>query len=64
MAESKRPDSEATGLNRLLDERFHKAAHERDEINTWLDGRGVIPMAVLAAVLVAVGIYSALGGHF
>ena len=56
--------SEVSGLNRLLDERFHKAARERDEINNWIDGRGVIPMAVVAAALVLAAIYAAFGGHF
>ncbi|MHB8318110.1 MAG: hypothetical protein ACYDEP_02595 [Acidimicrobiales bacterium] len=57
-------NKEVSGLNRLLDERFHKAAHERDEINDWLNGRGVIPMAVVAAALIIVAIYSVFGGHF
>jgi uncharacterized membrane protein YvbJ len=59
-----RSNNEVSGLNRLLDERFHKAAHERDEINSWLEGRGVIPIAVVAVALVLVAIYSAFGGHF
>ena len=59
-----RSSGEVSGLNRLLDERFHKAARERDEINNWIDGRGVIPMAVVAAALVLAAIYAAFGGHF
>jgi len=61
---SNRSNNEVSGLNRLLDERFHKAARERDEISTWLEGRGVLPIALVAAALVLVAVYSAFGGHF
>lgn len=57
-------NSDISSLNRLIDERFHRAAKERDEINVWLEGGGSILVSVVAGALVLVGLYMIFGGRF
>lgn len=50
--------SEQSRLNRLIDQRFNQAAHQRDEINAWTKGTGsyyLWGIAIALAVAIVLG---------